>query len=303
VADLTPEGDRAQVLLVAALALGVTFVALALIVNSAIYTENLASRGDTTGGETVIQYRSDLARGVGEVLGHENRDGTSHSGIETAIDTAVSDIDEVLTRNNVLLGATSDATVSGSVEGALINQTDPSRPYTDAGDNDDWVVARNIDRTRAFRFNVSRGLLTSDFTVTVTDGSDDWELTFEDPGSGIEVEVDDGGTTATCGPVAESYVVVDVTGGTVGGEECDALSFGDAPASGYDIVFSHGDDAGGTYSLVVDNGTLATSPPSAFGMQPAVSHALYSVDVSYDFQTADTRVNSTIRVAPGEADG
>ena len=49
-ADL--KGERGQILLIAAFALAVIFIALGLVVNGAIFTENLASQGDASGGST-----------------------------------------------------------------------------------------------------------------------------------------------------------------------------------------------------------------------------------------------------------
>jgi hypothetical protein len=309
-------GDRAQILIVSAFALGVLFVALALILNSAIFTENLASRGETTGGENVVTYQRSLEDGVGEVLTYENENITSslasRATIESRVTTGANDLGRVLTRRSAKDGATSTLTVSGSTDGTLVRQTNNSRSFTDATDADDWLLATGVDNTRAFRLNVTRGKLQpctrfgDCFNLTVTDGSDEWTMSINDS-SGVTVAVEDpAGATAMCDPVPSSNVVVDVTAGTVNGTNCPALNFADAPSTNYAIEYENGTQIGGTYSLVVDNssltGLLSYSGDPTTG-EPAATPALYDVTVAYDFQSATVNYSSAVRVAPGETDG
>ena len=317
-AHLTSDrSDRAQILIVSAFALGVLFVALALILNSAIFTENLASRGETTGGETVITYQRSLEDGVGEVLTYENENvtgsGVSRATIESRVTTGTNDMERVLTRRSAKDGATSTLAVTGRTDGTLLRQTNESRGFTAANDADDWTLATQVDSTRAFRLNVSRSELQpctrfdDCFNLTVDDGVDEWQVSINDS-SGVTVAVENpGGTRRTCDPVA-SNVVVDVTAGTVNGTTCPGLDFADAPATNYAIEYENGDQIGGTYSLVVDNSSLdpaillSYSSDPTLG-EPAATPALYGVTVAYDFQSAELNYSSAVRVAPGETDG
>ncbi|MEF8907354.1 MAG: hypothetical protein V5A13_05805, partial [Haloarculaceae archaeon] len=52
-----PDRDRGQIILVTAFALAVAFVALSVVINGAIFTQNLATRGDTAGGGDALQQR------------------------------------------------------------------------------------------------------------------------------------------------------------------------------------------------------------------------------------------------------
>ncbi|MHB9285704.1 hypothetical protein ACKVMT_01525 [Halobacteriales archaeon Cl-PHB] len=316
-ADLTGR-DRGQILLVAALALAVTFVALALILNSAIFTENLASRGDTTGSENALQYRDSLKRGMGTVLAFENRNLSSGEGraeIRDRLNRSVGDLSPVLTRKWARLGVSSNTSISGQTDGSRIFQTDHTRDFTDNDTNAvDWTLASGVDETRAFRLNVSRsgltdlgtcGLLSGCFETVVTDGSTTWRVSVaEDGGTNeIVVEVDNGtGSNQQCAPVSQSFVEIDLTEGTVAGEPCSALSFGDAPDTGYDIQYRNGDQLEGSYTLVVDNPGVADTDPARFGNpgDPAVEPALYAVTMDYDFISPYVTVNTTVRVAPGE---
>ncbi|MFC7135028.1 MULTISPECIES: hypothetical protein [Salinibaculum] len=306
--------DRAQLIIVSAFALGVLFVALALILNSAIFTENLASRGETTGGEDVVTYEDALERGVGDVLTYENTNVTtttvSHGTLETRVTTATRDINSVLVRRNARTGATSTATVDSKLDGTLIRQNATAN-FTNNESDADWELVSSVDRTRAFTMNVTGAnssctRFTSCFTLIVDNGAD-WELSINNTTGGFVVAVDNGSGTATCGPVNEPSVTVDVTGGTFGGRPCPAMNFSEAPDSGYEIEYENADEITGTYSLVVDDAGLSSPPlpddyASTITEDPFATPALYSVNVTFDYQTADVNYNSTVRVAPGEPD-
>lgn len=310
--------DRAQLLIVSAFALGVLFVALALILNSAIFTENLASRGETTGGDDAITYQQSLERGVGEVLTYENQNitgtGVSRGTIESRVRTGAADLGAVLTRHSAKNGATSTLSVTGSTDGTLLRQTDNSRAFTDASGTDDWTLATEVNDTRAVRLNVTRSEISpctrfaDCFSLSVTDGSDEWSVSINDS-SGVTVAVENStGTKEACEPAATPNVVVDVTAGTVDGEGCPALNFTDTPDTDYAIEYENGGQIGGTYSLVVDNSSINPAVSSSYTDdpttgEPAATPALYDIVVEYDYQTAEVNYSSTGRVAPGEPDG
>lgn len=309
-------GDRAQLLIVSAFALGVLFVALALILNSAIFTENLASRGETTGGEQVLQTQESINRGIGRVLTYENENvsgaGVPHSTIESRIRAGVENYTRAMTRRQALAGGTATVQVSDQTDGTLIRQTNASRAFTDEGDSDDWTLATDVAQTRAFELNVTRSELEpctrfgDCYNLVVSDLTNDWTLSINDS-SGVTVAVRTGGTTAVCDPVAADHVVVDITGGTVGGERCAALNFSQRPSAPYRIRHENGNQIGGTYSLVVDNGTSLLTLSSPYGSDPATDDptatpALYALNLSYDYQSADVNYSTAIRVAPGEHD-
>jgi len=59
-ADVSPlTRDREQMILVGAFALSMTFVAFALLLNSAVYTQNLADRNGDAGADEAIEFKSE----------------------------------------------------------------------------------------------------------------------------------------------------------------------------------------------------------------------------------------------------
>lgn len=309
--------SRGQLLLIGALALGLTFVAFALIINSAIYTENLASRGDTTDGENVVEYRDSVRRGMGEVLTFENQnvsDGEGRSDIRDRLERGLRDLSQMLTRSWAKRGATTNVSAIGYTDGSRIFQNE-SRAFTNSTGNETWQLVSSVDQTRAFRLNISRantslegacgGLFGGCFTIQVENGTATWQVSVaKNTADEVVVAVDDGTGAETCTPVDRSFVTLDLTSGTVAVEGCPPLSFADAPASGYAISYKNGNESAGTYTLVVDEPSVADSPPSHYtaGSEPSVTPAVYSAILSYDYQSASLYFDSRVRVAPGEAD-
>lgn len=304
--------DRGQLFVVTALALAVLFVALALLLNSAIFTENLASRGDTTGSERAVEYRATIDRGAVAALTAENRnatESTTHATVASRVRAGVETVNDAQIRRYGKSGAATAITDIAVTNGSRISQSDSTRNFTDGDGAADWTVVEDVDRTRAFRLNVTESelacdLLTACFHATITDGATDWRVFVNDTVDGVVIEVDDGTRTA-CDPVDEPFVTVDVTAGTIDGDRCPALAFADAPDAGYDVEYRNGDAIAGTYSLIVDNETVSRNEPTQFAndADPTVTAALYDVTVAYDYRTARLELAGERRVAPGEPDG
>ena len=84
-------GDRGQMIIVAAFVLAVSIVALALILNSAIFTQNLASRSGSSGTTEALAERSSVEQGVGDLMYHlnyEDNPGT-YLALETEMDSSL----------------------------------------------------------------------------------------------------------------------------------------------------------------------------------------------------------------------
>lgn len=301
--------SRGQILLVTALILGVSFVALALILNSAIFTENLASRGDTTGADEVVTYQNNLQDGIGAVVAYETRNastGDGHSTVLGRIETGMTDADAISVRRHAKQGATSNVSIDDHTDGTRIYQTNGSRNFTDATASPDWTLADSVDNARAFRFNVTGQPGTEQFVVRLDDGGDTWEVFFRDGGSNdVEIVVDNGTGEQRCDTVPTYPAEIDLTAGTVAGTACEALAFGDAPSGTYDVAFENGTEFTGTYSLVVDDVIGTSPPPAEFSADgnPSVSEAVYDLTLEYHYRTSDIVVGNHLRIAPGEFDG
>lgn len=321
--------DRGQIILIAAFALAVTFVALALIVNSAIFTENLASRGEVTGGSEALDTRYMVEQGVGETLDASNRE-TTYPDIRNRVQNGTVNVTEQVERQQVGSGVLLNVsyTKGTDTEGSRINQT-ASRSTFEAGSGDDYLVVEDVTRvpghngTRAFRMNVTTAGLAdnneSAFKIKANDSSvtgptDRWRTEIWDSAGNDTVHVrtyrnisndDDHEQCKT--DVPGQFVRIDVTRGTVNGEPCDALrrapngdqyTFANGAGSPYDIYFQNADNATGNFSMI----TTATTTDIPLLSLDDYQKALYDVTVEFTYDRADFHYETQIRVAPGEPD-
>ena len=303
--------DRGQLLLVGALTLAVMLVALAVLLNAAIYTGNVATRDAGTGAGEAIEYENEATTMAAASI--DAVDGDTYAAVRGNFNDSVQGFSELAhTHSGASLAATNLTTVD-MVNGSRIGQ-ESDRNFTDDNGVSNWTVAEDT-QARAFRLNVTQSSLatTADgaFQITFDDGTDEWGVFLHTDGSNVVVTVEDEtdtevGDGCTVDPGDDGRAVVDITGGTVGGEDCPELRFFGNLSGSYTVEYvdtlDGSEQVNGTYSLVVDRqeGSLVTGADEDAGA-PTVSPALYSADLTVTYQSADLLYQSEFRVAPGEA--
>ena len=321
-------GDRSrrgQLLLVGVLVLAATFIILALVVNSAIFTENLATREDVPGSEEAVEYRAELVDGIGEAVVAINEDEsvTSRSELENHTQNEVAVVRSRGGFSQAIRGSIVNVSYQDATAGNRIAQENESRNLTDRNANEEWTVADTVTNVRNVQFQLrdvdTGNILAEGFEMTVSNGTT-WTLTVSEDGldglgaDEVAVTVETGaGDQAECireKPSATSPLTIDVTGGTVDGEQCHALNrqsdttpmwLGTGVSSPYDIEFDDGDTVNGTYSMVVESANFDASLRSGYNeSEPYVMTALYDVALSYAYQNHAVAYEDTLRVAPGE---
>lgn len=318
-AAVTLDRDRAQLLLVGGLVIAVGLVGLAIVLNSGIYTHNLASRADPTASEAAghaVVVRDSTA-GLVEFAVRHHPDDTS-AQVQN-VTPGVENVSELHARGSAGHAVLTNATVATTVNGSTVNQTG-DRNFTDRDGDADWRVADDAHGVRKFRMDVNRSYLTDEggllplplsstvFNVTFVPnlGSDVVVSVYRD-GTTTVVTVTDEGSGRSFGPCTDatgSRTEIDLTGATVAGEHCGALErLGDLSRP-YDVRFDNADSVNGSYSLVA-NTTMTNlgdvgSPgdPGPSGLQ-----TLYGVWVEVRFQSQRVDYAANVTVAPGEPDG
>jgi len=305
-ADLNPRGDdRGQLILVGAVVLAVTFIGLAIVVNSAIFSENLATRGDVPGSGEALDYRYEVEQGVGEIVETVNANESKDlSQIENSIESSVENISSQAGFQQARSGRVLSLSYNGRERGKRIVQND-SGPLSE---NSTKILASSVTKTRNvhlnFTDNISSATITGDFELIVQDssGTSFWNMTVDASGdNSLTVEVNDTGVVTgpeTC-EFESDTPSIDITGASIDGERCQALvrnGTGEplwfaAGISGYEIRFETGDQYNGTYSMIVDDGASPSDPSE---------NVVYSVTVGFDYATSDVRYETEIEVAPGE---
>lgn len=311
-ADVTE--DRGQLLLISALGLAILLVSLALVVNTAIYTENLATRSSkAAGGTQAIQYQESAEDGLRGLVVYVNyHDNTSFDAVYSNLSTGVTDWNRNTGTHFSTSGVGVNLSLADARNGTRIEQTDQARNFSNASlSSSDWTVASNVDDTRRFRINVTDKSALDDpddspFQVIVDDGSNTWRMNVSEDSGDIVVGIDSPGASGTCRTSAVP-ARINLTAGSLNGQPCDPLVFAEGLSPPYSIRYGHVDKIEGTYSLIVTNTTLADSPGphlnSPGGGSPFATHAIYDADVRYVYQSPRIYLERTLRIAPGDSHG
>ena len=311
-------GERAQVLLMAALGMAILFVTLALILNTSIYTENLATRGsDVAGGGDVARFVDASRDGISGAVTYANyhnhtSDGNEHGPLHQNLSASVSGWHNATARQFALRGQSVSATFVGTENGTRIEQ-ESDQNFTDDDGNVTWTVAEGVNGTRAFRIHVSRNDSifkfgqAGAFNVTADNGSTTWTMNVTDTDSGVQVSVENGnGGQFNC-TVAPPPLWIDVTGGTVAGDDCRGLAFAEDVGPPYNLTYNNGDNIDGNYTMVVTNTSIAENQRPHLHDEgegePFAAPAVYATNVSLTYHSPRLYYNGTIRVAPGEHGG
>lgn len=321
--------DRGQLFLIGALALAVTFVVLALVMNGVIYTENVSARDLGTSTTPAIEYENEARNVAGRLLADERGSG----------------YDEM--RGNVTggLGNWSDTTQPfGSAEGRLagveepsasngtaLEQANGSRELTAADGGSSWELADDV-RTRDAWINATPtvaegdvdgtdfGNLTNDtgpVHLNVSNGSTTQTVFLYENGSTTCVAVFEDGTYLSegCVPDDDARLRLDLVSGTYadaagGGEsELAELRVLERAGGDHDLEFGNGDAANGTYRFVVDaevgstnvhDSRFNTTGPDADS--PRAVKVPYDADFRIRYRTTNVRYEAAVHVAPGEPD-
>ncbi|MFC5970238.1 hypothetical protein ACFPYI_02735 [Halomarina salina] len=286
--------DRAQLILVGGLSLALVLVAIALVLNSAIYTENLASRTNADASNDAVLFTTDLRHNVEKSIQYANQESMTESDVVAMINT----IGNEMAMRAGKQGAAVDfhnADLASVDSGLQFTQTSDTTFESDNG-SADYVIATDT-KVRDLEMDLDTST-PGTFTVQLVGDSNSLNLVFQVTSSEITVnQEDDGGAVldSCTESIADGRANVRVSQGTIEGHDCTALNVFSDLSSEYDISVRSGDQVKGKYSFVIDDAADSTSSLSG-------STAIYAVTVEYSYQTKYLYYETQIRVAPGETD-
>ena len=319
-ADLSPgasEGrrDRAQLLLVTGFALAVAIVALVLLLNTAIYTENLATRSVDTGAGDALAHRDTVEDSLWKAVSGANEgDDTTRT---ERIDNASERVDRVANlsaRRHLLDGSSAVVTNRTYHDGTRLVQTDSSRTVTPTGSptTANWTMADGIGDARAAELNVTGGLWsTTDpeegFSIAVVgDSGDEWRVYAYDEAGTTTVAVKNGTAPINddiCSGQVSGTPRVNLTAGTIDGTDCGALAFGTGIDEPYDeVTVRYGNRTTATYTMTV-NSTMSPAVDPNFEDSPSSSEPyqvpiVYSLHADVVYQSAELTYRARIYAGP-----
>ncbi|ADJ15565.1 DUF7261 family protein [Halalkalicoccus jeotgali] len=277
-----PTAERGQLILVTGLTIAVVLVALVVLLNTVIYTENLATRGVDAGGADALEYRAAVVGSVSELIAAENEryyeGNLPVAGVENGTET----INRTLSERHLARGAVAETT-SEIHEGSPIDWEIESRAFAESGSN--ATVARNVT-------DMERFVLTIESVEPATGSEDpfrlvvgDWVLTIavettpdtEDARIAIEAN---GSSWTFARPSNATPVKVDLGNGTIDGREA---AF-DLPTEPNEIRYENADRVTGSYDF------RATGPTT-----------VESVDLAIHYRTAELEYTTETTVQAGES--
>lgn len=289
---------RGQLILVAGFALAVTFVALALLLNTAIYAENLATRRTGTDAAQVTAVTAAVSGGVGTSIfqiDRGNGDNASRAELAQDLTNTTRNWSDAADRHLVVDGSAVQVDVVDTTNGTRIVHDNGSRAWTDASDAGNWTLYESVDAAdhRWFVLNVSRSNLTTmslndnmtvvlndSFTLEISDGTDTWRLhLFKATGTGnvyVLVETPSGAIRGADGTYADhvsagclsrdEQVTIQVWQGTVENTPCESLDFTEELAGPITVRFENATTppgtarVTGTYDVLIATTSLDRGP-------------------------------------------
>ena len=330
--DADAGDDRGQLFLVGALSLAVLFVGFALLLNTAIYTENLATRNTDPGTDPSISYRSAAEEAAREMLVHENANNTAETDytfpeVRTRYDRDVDSWSDGVGIHAARRARATDMTLdeTSAVHGTRIEQTNGTLAFTNRSGATTWDVVDDV-AVRDVRFTVDRDSLAASNTSALDNSP--FHLRIREQGTGetyrvylfddsdtggddVTVAVAHGGSIEQCTFTGGATAAVDVSNANINGTACDAFDLLDltdteVETENLDLRFVNGDNAVGTYELTVSSG-LSFGPgtnfydnegPDADEGSPFLSAVVYEASVVVTYESTDVYYQTTIAIDP-----
>ena len=290
-APVTRPRDRGQLILVAGLTVAVILVMLVLLLNTVIYTENLATRGIGSGGGDALEYRATVVGSVEELIERENEhydEGHSPSeGVTGGIDV----IDASLSQQHLNRGTIAEVGYEGGYidEGTLIIWQTNSDTFV-SNEKSEWTLANSVNEVSNLEITVDHVDMaaTDPFSIVI----DDWIMQIEkreDPENAENTEVVVTIENAEQGPEVlienEGPLVIDLVTGTVNGQDISTKPT--FTESG--IEFRNGDAAAGTLELRSDGIPGEVTKHGEEGEEPYYTSLVDSVDLMIHYETSQVR--------------
>lgn len=306
-------------MLATAFALATLFILLALVLNAVIYTENIATR-ESASVDTLdaSRYEHTAREAVQTALEVENQAGNAtYKSMHANVSHQVEMWSNLTARQHATEVHAVSATLQSTTNGTRIVQ-DTSRSMTNASDTTNWGLVSDTTGVGLFNMTVTHSSLVAPtntssasdlaadgvYTIVFDNGADIREVFVYANGANVTVRVANSSGVLSPGchaPVADDTASIDLVNRTVGNSPCPDLEKLDSLESPYDISYRDGENANGTYTVVVNRPAIdadLAAPDS--GVSPYGERVLYDATVEVRYVTPALTYENTTRVAGGE---
>lgn len=296
--------DRGQLILVAGLTVAMILVMLVLLLNTVIYTENLATRGIDSGTGDAIEYRATVVGSVGELIEQENEQYDEGYPPDEGVVEGIATINGNLSDRHLTRGTVAEVSgyeVNVDNESPIIWQNE-SGNFT-ANETSNWTVAENATAIDRFDITVASAESFNEtpdnerLRVVIEDSeSDPWTLQINATNeSEFEVQVNDSNTLT----YGNESLEIDLVNGTVSNGTATE-SIDPAPTSADTIRYENGNTTTGTFELHVNGteGEEVTEYDGGSGGDPYYTYPVESVDLTLYYETDELRYVTEERIVP-----
>lgn len=316
--------NRAQIMIITAFVIALTFLLLATLLNIVIYAENQAARGLTVADQSAFESHTQVNNSVELLLQKENYNNYSrtYTQREAALRNGTSHIFNVHkveeTKEQILYNASIENIQRGT---RIVQDTD--REFTSAGGAQTWTVISSTDRTRNMTQTVERESLQETpnttvwsvasymsanpmFETRIDTSSGTWQIYIVDDASTDNVYIrteDPSGAFYDDCSVSTTRATINYSTQTVNGNDCPALDFVTELNPTYGIEYVNGQYAEGQYHIHT-SAELGSGVPSlpynsaASGTSPYAVQSIYSVEYEQVYLSSNIQYETTVYVAP-----
>lgn len=310
--------DRGQLLLLSGIGLAALLVMLALVLNGAIYTENVAAR-DSEARETldVTRFHHETIDVTESLLRMENeRPADDYATMEANLSRELGDWSNLSAQHYAKDAGVVWVTVEETQHGSHIAQ-DTERELTNRNNTSTWTVVEGATAVPIFRMTADRSSLV-ELTGTQTNVSDlvnesvfaiefdsatgtEHVFVYATPGKVVLHHADtNGDLSAECSTTGQT-ATIDFVAGTLDGDVCGSIEELLPLESATDISFESGSNGRGTYELIVDQEAIDADLNDGAGLDPYGERLLYNATVSIRYATPDLEyANTGVAVSGGD---
>lgn len=316
--------NRAQIMVITAFVIALTFLLLATLLNIVIYAENQAARGVTVADQKAFESHTQVNNSVELLIQKENFNNYSraYTEREDAVRNGTSHIFNVHKVEETKEQTIYNASIENIERGTRIVQ-DTDRQFTTAGGTQDWTVISSTDRTRNMTQTVERESLQETpnttvwgvpgyvganpmFETRIDTSSGTWRIYIVDDSSTdnvyIRTENPAGAFYDDCS-VSTTRATINYSEQTVNGNDCPALDFVTELNPTYAIEYANGQYAEGQYHIHT-SAELGSGVPSfpynsaSSGTSPYAVQSIYSVEYEQVYLSKNIHYETTVYVAP-----
>ena len=287
--------DRGQMLLIGAIVMAVSFVALGIVLNGSFHTPTIASEAseDVSSGKIDAIERSiqdDLESLIIETIENNPSSSAAQSSRMSVYTTQLSSLsDRYFADGDAFVEISTPPAVAGPIVGTRISHTGGEFTSTP---NPVPVVQNG--RVRSFTMSSLSFTGAGPFEMRIDGDQYDWRVFLQDAPGGVEVRVV-GGPNSIDEVCTAGATTINFGESTIGtsSEHCTALAHLDDIEPPYKIQFINGDQIEGEYDMVAVG---SISAPSAATTQSR----LYGVEYDLSIQGIEESIETTTLAAPGE---